>query len=215
MAIISSENIVAAPNDGAFTSSEHAIFQLLELIRSRPMSLPRVGVCAIIFPRHPCGAVDFGHVLMVQRGRAPAAGLWAFPGGRLEAGERLRTAAVRETAEETGLIVEVPVRRVELAAQEVIVPGTATHFVLAHVVGTWPWCAGAAPPAAGDDAAEAAWVATGAVSALPLLPPPPLPPAPTSLAALRAAGALVDEVPEVLQLALASFAAPRREAVLA
>jgi 8-oxo-dGTP diphosphatase len=30
-------------------------------------------------------------------------GLWEFPGGRIEPGEDARTAAVRETAEETGL----------------------------------------------------------------------------------------------------------------
>lgn len=172
--------------------------------------LPRVGVCAIIFPRHPCGAVDLSHVLMVQRGRAPAAGLWAFPGGRLEPGERLRAAAIRETAEETGLAVDVPARRVELAAQEVIVPATATHFVLAHVVGTWSWRADAAPPVAGDDAAAAAWVQTGSLSFLPL-PPPSLFRTPMTVKELLAAGTLVEEVPEVLQRAMASLVANQHE----
>jgi 8-oxo-dGTP diphosphatase len=37
----------------------------------------------------------------------PLAGLWEFPGGKLEPGETLDQAAVRECLEETGLEVEV------------------------------------------------------------------------------------------------------------
>ncbi len=59
---------------------------------------PNVGVGVII--------VQDGKVLVVQRGREPAAGTWAFPGGRLELGETLAEAAVREAREETGLEIE-------------------------------------------------------------------------------------------------------------
>jgi 8-oxo-dGTP diphosphatase len=48
-------------------------------------------------------AVRSGSLLLVQRGREPGAGLWSLPGGRVEAGERMTDAVLRELAEETGL----------------------------------------------------------------------------------------------------------------
>jgi 8-oxo-dGTP diphosphatase len=48
-----------------------------------------------------------GAVLLVQRGRAPAVGKWSVPGGRVEFGESLADAVVREVEEETGLSVSV------------------------------------------------------------------------------------------------------------
>jgi 8-oxo-dGTP pyrophosphatase MutT (NUDIX family) len=54
-------------------------------------------------------AADSGRLLMLQRATTdddPAAGLWEFPGGRLEDGESTLDAARREWQEETG--VELP-----------------------------------------------------------------------------------------------------------
>lgn len=48
-----------------------------------------------------------GRFLIGQRPEgAPLAGLWEFPGGKIEPGETAEAAAVREAREETGLAVE-------------------------------------------------------------------------------------------------------------
>ena len=50
--------------------------------------------------------VDDGRVLIGQRPAGVAlAGLWEFPGGKIEPGESPAEAAVRECLEETGLVV--------------------------------------------------------------------------------------------------------------
>lgn len=49
-----------------------------------------------------------GRFLIGQRPPGVAlAGLWEFPGGKVEPGETAESAAVRECQEETGLVVEV------------------------------------------------------------------------------------------------------------
>jgi 8-oxo-dGTP diphosphatase len=44
-----------------------------------------------------------GKVLLVQRGNQPDRGKWGFPGGKVELGETVTAAAVRELNEETGI----------------------------------------------------------------------------------------------------------------
>jgi 8-oxo-dGTP diphosphatase len=56
---------------------------------------PRVCVGAVV--------VRNEELLVVRRGHAPGKGQWSVPGGRVEAGEMLAEAVVRELAEETGL----------------------------------------------------------------------------------------------------------------
>jgi mutator protein MutT len=60
---------------------------------------PIVGVGAVIF--------DGDSVLLAKRGHEPLKGEWSLPGGRVELGETLEDAVVREVREETGLEVAV------------------------------------------------------------------------------------------------------------
>ncbi|MDA8045553.1 MAG: NUDIX domain-containing protein [Actinomycetota bacterium] len=89
-------------------------------------------------------------ILMVRRGRGPAQGTWAVPGGRVEAGETLAEAVVRELAEETGLdgVCESLVGWAERI-------GPDYHYVIMDFRVT---LLSDAEPVAGDDAAEARWV---------------------------------------------------------
>jgi mutator protein MutT len=106
-------------------------------------------------------AVDDDRLLMIRRGRGPAAGEWSVPGGRVEAGETLAEAVVRELSEETGLeaICDEFVGWVERIAD-------AYHFVILDFRVT---VLDAADPVAGDDAAEAAWVPLHEVTSLQLV----------------------------------------------
>ena len=96
-------------------------------------------------------AVVENRVLMVRRGHGPAAGEWSVPGGRVEAGEMLETAVVREVAEETGLdvVVDELLGWVERFDAD-------THYVILDFRVTVLDPDRALRP--GDDAAEAAWV---------------------------------------------------------
>jgi 8-oxo-dGTP diphosphatase len=100
-------------------------------------------------------------LLLIRRGRGPAQGSWSVPGGRVERGETLAEAVVRELREETGL---AGVCGELLGWVERI--GDGYHFVILdfEVV-----LLDDAEPRAGDDAAEAAWVPLHEVAELNLV----------------------------------------------
>ena len=105
-------------------------------------------------------AVFDDRILMIRRGHGPAAGTWSVPGGRVETGETLAEAVVRELREETGL---VGVCESLVGWAERI--GPDHHYVILDfsvVILT------DGDPVAGDDAAEAQWVPLAEVAELTL-----------------------------------------------
>jgi 8-oxo-dGTP diphosphatase len=112
----------------------------------------------------PCvGAVikdAAGRLLLIKRGHAPGAGLWSLPGGRIEPGETDAEALVREMSEETGLLVEAgaligAVRRPAGDGRVFDI----RDYAATVIGGTLQ---------AGDDAADARWVAAAELSTLPV-----------------------------------------------
>ncbi len=106
-------------------------------------------------------AVADRRLLLVRRGQGPGAGEWSVPGGRVEAGESLAEAVVRELVEETGL---EGVCGPFLGWVERI--GADHHHVILDFRVT---ILDPGDPVAGDDAAEVAWVPVGDVADLRLV----------------------------------------------
>lgn len=83
---------------------------------------------------------------MIRRGHPPRQGEWSIPGGKVEWGESLAEAALRELREETG--VEAALAGL-VEVYEIIEPDF--HYVLVDYVAHWQ----AGDPVAADDADEA------------------------------------------------------------
>lgn len=103
--------------------------------------------------------------LLVERGRAPARGLFAFPGGRLEQGESPEVAARRELLEETALEAG------ELALFQIMDLGTDEEsggvLFRLHVF-TGAYVEGNA--VAHDDASSVGWYGIEEMATLPITP---------------------------------------------
>lgn len=104
-----------------------------------------------------------GRVLLVRRAKPPDRGRWGFPGGRIEPGETVIEAALRELQEETG--VAVSGGEVLTTFDSIHRDGNgelAHHFVLVAVLCRWL----AGEGVAADDALETGWFTPAEISAL-------------------------------------------------
>ena len=104
-----------------------------------------------------------GRVLVTQRARGPALGVWTMPGGVVEAGETLAEALIREIKEETAMTIEP----VELAGhREVVVrdgDGRASrHFVILCFASRWI----AGEPKLNEEQSDARWLRLEELSGL-------------------------------------------------
>ena len=92
-----------------------------------PPPRPQLAVSASIFRD--------GKILLVRRAHPPGQGLYSLPGGRVEFGESLYTALVREVDEETGLRIEI----VGLARWREVLPaaGNGGHYVILSFAARW------------------------------------------------------------------------------
>ena len=92
-----------------------------------PPARPQLAVSGAIFRD--------GKVLLVRRARAPGAGFYSLPGGRVEFGESLHTALHREVSEETGLKIEI----VDLAGWREVLPVAPSggHYVIMSFAARW------------------------------------------------------------------------------
>jgi ADP-ribose pyrophosphatase YjhB (NUDIX family) len=125
-------------------------------IRDR-LSCPDCGHIAYVNPRLVVTAlpvIDSGELVLLRRGIDPGRGRWAQPGGFLEIDETVHQAAIRETREETGLLIEpgeiiglysrLEAAVVTIAFESKVVGGTAASTPEALEVATFlpesiPW----------------------------------------------------------------------------
>lgn len=104
-------------------------------------------------------------ILLIRRGKPPKQGEWSLPGGHVEPGEDVRSAAQREVEEETGLRVHLHdlVDVVDLIEQ-----GAAGVVERQYVLIDFWATAVEGTLCAGDDATQAAWHDIGSLANLDL-----------------------------------------------
>ena len=100
-------------------------------------------------------------VLLIKRNQEPFKGQWGLPGGKVEFGETLVQAAIREAFEETGITAQV----IGLAGLYEIFTDLAHYAVAAHAAVYVSGEVGAA-----SDAAEAKFVEIEELKVLQLVP---------------------------------------------
>lgn len=124
------------------------------------------------YPGRPCLGVSLavfreGLVLLTRRARPPFAGAFSLPGGLVEAGETLESAALRELREETRVDARIVAFNQHVESIDRDSQGKIRHhYVIASFAGEW--LAGDAAP--GPEASETVWAAPSRLAALDCTP---------------------------------------------
>ena len=107
-----------------------------------------------------------GRYLLVRRANPPSADMYAFPGGRAEAGETPGETALREFIEETGVVPRNPqlFATYDLPLRDADGAGARHFFLSVFRVEADP----DAIAVAGDDAAELGWYTAAEIFELPI-----------------------------------------------
>ncbi len=120
-------------------------------------SCPSCGHIAYVNPRLVVTALpitDEGRIVLLRRGIEPGLGAWAQPGGFLEVDETVGEAAIRETLEETGLLIQPG----EIIGLYTRLEAAVVVLVLeARVVGGAPTTTSEALAVEAVEAAESPW----------------------------------------------------------
>jgi 8-oxo-dGTP diphosphatase len=142
---------------------------VLRAVRSVHFGDPEAPMATVVTPSvFVAVREEQGHLLLVRRCDS---GAWELPGGRVDVGESAVEAAVRETAEESGLRVRItglvglftdPAHVVEAAMGDEV----RQQFVLCF----HGWAVWGRPHPDGHETADAAWFAPADVKALMLEP---------------------------------------------
>lgn len=98
-----------------------------------PTAVVKVGVSILV--RRWCAMQKTYLYLMIERGKAPSKGLWAFPGGSLNFQETALDAAKRELKEETNCSAKHVAFLPESTHRVLQIRSGSTHFVLLQVAG--------------------------------------------------------------------------------
>lgn len=127
---------------------------------------------ARLFPTRPfvgasIAVIRDGRVLLAARANEPLRGVWTLPGGLVEPGETLAEAALRELAEEVGVVAKV---LAVLKPTEIILrdaDGLVRHHYVVHPHAAL-WQGGEA--AAGPEALDVRWALPAELAALSTTP---------------------------------------------
>ncbi len=131
------------------------------LTDDKDLPIPRAAVSVCVRCRD--------HYLLVQRGKAPNAGMWSFPGGKLEYAETTLDGARRELDEETkGWPPHAVLQWHQRPFDTTDTFGEGYHFVIAHCYAEVLLGANDPLPkiAPSDDAADAIWFRRDNIQAL-------------------------------------------------